>query len=128
MQTPQFTFSTYPFEDDPRPRPPLPSPLPSSVRPLLNCCNPRLADSFRWLKTRAFLRLKHGAIIESDISVASDPAAASLQASRVHEALNGRRLHEISPPQLNGILSRMDPEVESDIVQALSLFLAAKLL
>jgi lipoate-protein ligase A len=30
-QTPQFTFSTYPIEDDPRERPPLPSSLPPSV-------------------------------------------------------------------------------------------------
>lgn len=30
-QTPQFTFSTYPIEDDTRERPPLPSSLPSSV-------------------------------------------------------------------------------------------------
>lgn len=28
MQTPQFTFSTYPTDDDPRPRPPLPAGLP----------------------------------------------------------------------------------------------------
>lgn len=30
-QTPQFTFSTYPIEEDPRERPPLPSSLPTSV-------------------------------------------------------------------------------------------------
>lgn len=34
-QTPQFTFSTFPIEDDPRPRPSLPSSLPSSVSLLL---------------------------------------------------------------------------------------------
>ncbi|OQE25526.1 hypothetical protein PENSTE_c006G09775 [Penicillium steckii] len=75
-QTPQFTFSTYPIEDDPRERPPLPSSLPSS--------------------TRAFLRVKHGAIIESDISVSSDESLASEQASRVHQVLNGQKLHEIT--------------------------------
>ncbi|KAK0705622.1 hypothetical protein B0H67DRAFT_558186 [Lasiosphaeris hirsuta] len=31
-QTPQFTFSTHPTEDDPRPRPPLPETIPSQFR------------------------------------------------------------------------------------------------
>lgn len=31
-QTPQFTFSTFPFEEDPRQRPTLPESLPPSVR------------------------------------------------------------------------------------------------
>ncbi|KAJ5085539.1 hypothetical protein N7532_010310 [Penicillium argentinense] len=75
-QTPQFTFSTYPIEGDPRERPPLPSSLPAS--------------------TRAFLRFKHGAIIESNISVSADEAAASEQATRVHEVINGQKLHEIT--------------------------------
>lgn len=80
------------------------------------------------LKTRVFLRLKHGVVIESQISVSPDPQVASEQASRVHEALNGRRLHELSQSQLNAILSRMDYEVESDIIQSLSTFLGSKLL
>ncbi|KAJ5084396.1 hypothetical protein NUU61_008975 [Penicillium alfredii] len=75
-QTPQFTFSTYPIDEGPRERPPLPISLPSS--------------------TRAFLRLKHGAIIESHISVSSDPSTASEQASRMHQALNGQKLHEFT--------------------------------
>ncbi|KAJ5672324.1 hypothetical protein N7507_001451 [Penicillium longicatenatum] len=75
-QTPQFTFSTYPTEEDPRERPALPSSLPPS--------------------TRAFLRLKYGAIIESNISVSSDASVASDQATRVHEVLNGQKLHEMS--------------------------------
>jgi lipoate-protein ligase A len=75
-QTPRFTFSTYPIEEDPRERPPLPSSLPSS--------------------TRAFLRLQHGAIVESHISVSPNESTASDQASRVHSALNGQKLHEIT--------------------------------
>ncbi|KAJ5477176.1 hypothetical protein N7539_007320 [Penicillium diatomitis] len=75
-QTPQFTFSTYPTEDDPRERPPLPATLPSS--------------------TRVFLRLKHGAIIESNVSLSEDGAVASDQASHMQDILNGQKLHEIT--------------------------------
>ncbi|KAJ5123352.1 hypothetical protein N7448_009449 [Penicillium atrosanguineum] len=85
-QTPQFTFSTHPHEDDPRERPPLPSSLPPS--------------------TRAFLRLKHGAIIESNISVSPDDFTASDQATRVHEVLNGQKLHEISTQRWTEILQQ----------------------
>ncbi|KAJ5670315.1 uncharacterized protein N7477_005678 [Penicillium maclennaniae] len=85
-QTPQFTFSTHPTKDDPRERPPLPSSLPSS--------------------TRAFLRLKHGAIIESTISVSPDVTTASNQAIRVHEVLNGQKLHEISTQRWSEILQQ----------------------
>lgn len=129
-QTPQFTFSTFPFEEDPRPRPPLPSSLPPSVSlalPLwpLSWCHP---TKYSHIKTRAFLRFKHGAIIESQISVSPDPLEASEQSNRVHEALNGRRLHEISPSQLNGILSRMGHGAEGNAIRTLSTFLASKLL
>lgn len=47
-------------------------------------------------QTRVFLRLKHGAIIESNVSISSDVSVASDQASRVHEVLNGQKLHEIT--------------------------------
>lgn len=43
-----------------------------------------------------FLRLKHGAIIESNISLSSDASVASDQASRVRQVLNGQKLHEIT--------------------------------
>jgi lipoate-protein ligase A len=43
-----------------------------------------------------FLRLKHGAIIESNISTSSDALVASDQANRVHQVLNGQKLHEIT--------------------------------
>ncbi|KAE8147281.1 hypothetical protein BDV25DRAFT_142892 [Aspergillus avenaceus] len=102
-QTPQFTFSTHPTEEDPRERPPLPPTLPPS--------------------TRIFLRLKHGAIIESHISTAADASTASEQAARVHEALNGRKLHEITLADWRTILlDRFGAEAED-----ISTFLGGKL-
>ncbi|KAJ5736773.1 uncharacterized protein N7483_001898 [Penicillium malachiteum] len=101
-QTPQFTFSSYSHEEDPRERPALPSSLPSS--------------------TRAFLRLKHGAIIESNISLSSDTCVASDQAKRVHELLNGQKLHELSVERWTGILRQGFDTTEADYghVQALA--------
>ncbi|KAL3472774.1 hypothetical protein BJX99DRAFT_249409 [Aspergillus californicus] len=105
-QTPQFTFSTYPIEEDPRERPTLPASLPSS--------------------TRVFLRLKHGAIVESCISTSNDPLMAAKQASHVHEALNGRNLHELQLLDWTEILlSRLSPGEEPRTVQELSKFVAS---
>ncbi|KAG2418457.1 hypothetical protein HFD88_001558 [Aspergillus terreus] len=105
-QTPQFTFSTYPIEDDPRERPPLPPTLPPS--------------------TRVFLRCKHGAIIESHISISDDPAEASSQASRVHEALNGLHLHAMQQSQWDNILlDRLG--TDASVVHELSSFIGKKL-
>ncbi|KAE8324114.1 hypothetical protein BDV39DRAFT_124686 [Aspergillus sergii] len=107
-QTPQFTFSTYPIEDDPRERPPLPSTLPPA--------------------TRVFLRLKHGAIIESHISASRDASVASEQAARVHEALNGRKLHEITPVQWREVLlDRLGADVEDKALLELAKFIGGKL-
>ncbi|KAB8206692.1 hypothetical protein BDV34DRAFT_76921 [Aspergillus parasiticus] len=107
-QTPQFTFSTYPIEDDPRERPPLPSTLPPA--------------------TRVFLRLKHGAIIESHISASGDASVASEQAARVHEALNGRKLHEITPAQWREVLlGRLGADVENKALLELAKFIGGKL-
>ncbi|KAF3491850.1 lipoyltransferase 1 [Arthroderma uncinatum] len=75
-QCPQFTFSTYPTEEDPRPRP-----------------EPSAAIS---PSTQAFLRVKSGQIIESNISISSDPEIAQHEAKCVHEILHNKRLHEIS--------------------------------
>ncbi|KAL4959330.1 putative lipoate--protein ligase [Aspergillus stella-maris] len=106
-QTPQFTFSTYPIEEDPRERPALPSSLPPS--------------------TRVFLRLKHGAIIESEISMSDDPSLAADQASRVHEALYGRNLHELHSSHWTDILlSRLSTETP-DTARELAKFIAGKL-
>ncbi|OJD11424.1 hypothetical protein AJ78_07807 [Emergomyces pasteurianus Ep9510] len=75
-QSPQFTFSTHPTEEDPRPRPPLPPNLPSS--------------------TRLFLRVKSGAIISSQISTSADTEHADIQSEKIGQALANRKLHEIS--------------------------------
>ncbi|PYH46108.1 putative lipoate--protein ligase [Aspergillus saccharolyticus JOP 1030-1] len=108
-QTPRFIFSTYPVEgEDPRERPPLPASLPPS--------------------TRVFLRLKHGAIVESHISTSSDAAVASEQASRVQETLRDRKLHEIQPDQWVHILStHLGAEEEPATIQGLSDFVTEKL-
>ncbi|KAJ5678694.1 hypothetical protein N7462_006938 [Penicillium macrosclerotiorum] len=105
-QTPQFTFSTYPIEEDPRERPPLPPSLPSS--------------------TRIFLRLKHGTIIESNISISSDLSVASDQARRVHEVLNGQRLHEMTIERWAEMLKQglnTGDGVDSALVQELARYL-----
>ncbi|KAJ5650131.1 uncharacterized protein N7484_003854 [Penicillium longicatenatum] len=102
-QTPQFTFSTYPTEDDPRERPALPSSLPPS--------------------TRAFLRLKYGAIIESNISVSSDAYVASDQATRVHEVLNGQKLHEMSVERWADLLRQGLGPSGVDVAQRLANYL-----
>ncbi|KAL4896470.1 hypothetical protein BDV59DRAFT_107194 [Aspergillus ambiguus] len=105
-QTPQFTFSTHPIEDDPRERPPLPSSLPPS--------------------TRVFLRCKHGAITESHISTSDVSAEASSQANRVHEALIGRNLHEIQHWQwYNILLDRLG--TDSSVLLELSKFIGSRL-
>ncbi|KAL2828716.1 hypothetical protein BDW59DRAFT_159511 [Aspergillus cavernicola] len=104
-QTPQFTFSTYPTEEDPRERPALPASLPPP--------------------TRVFLRLKHGAIIESGISTSDDPSLAAQQTSRMHEALSGRNLHELQLLQWTEILlSRLSTDEEPDTVRELARFVA----
>ncbi|KAL4868814.1 hypothetical protein BDV12DRAFT_169092 [Aspergillus spectabilis] len=107
-QTPQFTFSTHPIEEDPRERSPLPSSLPSS--------------------TRVFLRLKHGAIIESSISTSKDPSIAAEQANRVHESLKGRNLHELQLPQWTEVLlDRLFSDEEPDTARELAKFIASNL-
>ncbi|KAL3463200.1 hypothetical protein BJX64DRAFT_129968 [Aspergillus heterothallicus] len=107
-QTPQFTFSTYPIEEDPRERPTLPSSVPPS--------------------TRVFLRLKHGAIIESSISTSDERTLAAEQASRVHEALSGRNLHELQLQQWTEILvNRLSPDEEAEAARGLARFIASQL-
>ncbi|RAH83344.1 lipoyltransferase and lipoate-protein ligase [Aspergillus japonicus CBS 114.51] len=108
-QTPRFIFSTHPVEgEDPRDRPPLPATLPPS--------------------TRVFLRLKHGAIVESHISTSSDTSMATEQAARLQEALKDRKLHEIQPAHWLQILStHLGTEEEPRAIQELSRFVADKL-
>ncbi|EAW08038.1 putative lipoate--protein ligase [Aspergillus clavatus NRRL 1] len=106
-QTPRFTFSTYPIEEDPRERPALPSSLPPS--------------------TRVFLRLKHGAIVESEISVSSDPTVASEEVHRVHEALSGRNLHELQLGQWEQILRDALRATDATVAHELARFIGGKL-
>ncbi|GCB22249.1 putative lipoate-protein ligase A [Aspergillus awamori] len=107
-QTPQFIFSTYPVEEDPRERPALPSSLPPS--------------------TRVFLRLKHGAILESHISVSSDSSVGSEQAARLQEALKGRKLHEIRPAHWKEVLyEQLGAEEDAATIEELARFVATKL-
>ncbi|KAJ5748124.1 uncharacterized protein N7511_009820 [Penicillium nucicola] len=109
IQTPQFTFSTYPIEEDPRERPSLPPSLPSA--------------------TRAFLRVKHGAVIESHISTSADELTASDQASRIHKLLDGQNLHEITLTRWSEILQEGLGETGQDeaLVTELSRFLGGLL-
>ena len=75
-----------------------------------------------------FLRLKHGAIIESHISTSGDVSVASEQAARVHEALKGRKLHEITPAQWHKILlDRLGADVEDKTLLELAKFIGSKL-
>ncbi|OAL70637.1 hypothetical protein A7D00_4965 [Trichophyton violaceum] len=74
-QCPQFTFSTHPTEEDPRPRPEI---------------SPALSPS-----TKAFFRVKSGLIIESHISTSPDPDTAQYEAKCVHKILHNKPLHEI---------------------------------
>ncbi|PWY76229.1 lipoyltransferase and lipoate-protein ligase [Aspergillus heteromorphus CBS 117.55] len=108
-QTPQFIFSTHPVdEEDPRERPALPASLPPS--------------------TRVFLRLKHGAIIESHISTSSDSEVASEQAVRLHETLKERKLHELTPPQWKEVLhAQLGAEEDSHAIEELARFITTKL-
>lgn len=109
-QTPRFTFSTYPIEEDPRERPPLPSSLPST--------------------TRAFLRLQHGAIVESQVSVSPDESLASDQSNRVHAFLNGEKLHQLTFSRWSEILKQGLGEtdgVDDALVKELARFLSGHL-
>ncbi|KKK15592.1 hypothetical protein P175DRAFT_0461891 [Aspergillus ochraceoroseus IBT 24754] len=107
-QTPRFTFSTYPTEEDPRERPALPASLPSS--------------------TRVFLRLKHGAIVESHISTSDDPLIAPEQASRIHGALDGRNLHELRLGDWTQLLTeRLSTDEDAGTIEELARFIAGKL-
>ncbi|OJD27360.1 hypothetical protein ACJ73_01244 [Blastomyces percursus] len=104
-QSPQFTFSTHPTEDDPRPRPPLPSNLPSS--------------------TRVFLRVKSGAIISCQISTSTHTEEANIQSEKIHQVLANRSLHEIS--DWAGLLAGSGAFDSQEVIQNVSNWLASKL-
>jgi hypothetical protein len=66
------------------------------------------------LQTRIFLCVKRGSIVESHISVSPDPDSAREQASRMHEVLNARKLHELSLPDWRGALDRLHDDDNDD--------------
>ncbi|KAK7748182.1 hypothetical protein SLS53_001437 [Cytospora paraplurivora] len=68
-QTPQFTFSTHPSEDDPRERPPLPAGLPEDFR--------------------ATIAVRHGQIVEADLSGFD---GGSLQGQNLHTITDWRQV------------------------------------
>jgi lipoate-protein ligase A len=85
-------------------------------------------------QTRVFLRLKHGAIIDSRISTSADPAEAEAQAVRVRETLHGRQLHEMSSQDwkaaLQGLLlddTKGISDSDSVLVGDLTEFISRKL-
>ena len=74
--------------------------------------------------------MKHGAIIESNISVSPDASTALDQAARVHEVLNGQKLHEISTQRWSEILQQglCGPDGTNDtVVTELSQYLGGLL-
>lgn len=72
-QTPQFTFSTHPTEDDPRPRPPLPDDLPPDFR--------------------AAMTVRHGQITE----VSGQDLPASLESAYLHQITDWRTKVDSEP-------------------------------
>ncbi|KAI1653640.1 hypothetical protein F4813DRAFT_246705 [Daldinia decipiens] len=72
-QTPQFTFSTHPTEDDPRPRPSLPDDLPPDFR--------------------AAMTVRHGQITE----VSGQDLAASLESAYLHQITDWRSKVDSEP-------------------------------
>ncbi|KAH8697161.1 hypothetical protein BGW36DRAFT_378087 [Talaromyces proteolyticus] len=81
LQTPEFTFSTFPTEADPRPRPPLPHSLPRT--------------------TSVFIRAKKGGILEAQISTSSDETIRVEQETRSQEYLCHKLLHEMDRQSWN---------------------------
>ncbi|MCJ1346317.1 Biotin/lipoate A/B protein ligase [Peltigera leucophlebia] len=73
-QTPQFTVSSHPFENDDRERPPLPKELPSSAR--------------------VFLTVRSGKILQSNVSISSDPRDVA-EAEKFDSIIEGKMVHEI---------------------------------
>lgn len=66
--------------------------------------------------------------MESHISMSPDSSVASEQAVRAHEALKGRRLHEIQPTQWEEVLyEQLGAEEEAGTVEELARFIATKL-
>ncbi|KAI9697040.1 MAG: Biotin/lipoate A/B protein ligase [Candelina mexicana] len=74
-QTPQFTFSSHPVEEDQRIKPNLPTEVPAS--------------------TRVILKARSANITESQISLSADATLAEKEAASIAQILSHRKLHEI---------------------------------
>ncbi|MCJ1258889.1 Biotin/lipoate A/B protein ligase [Lignoscripta atroalba] len=75
-QTPQFTLSTYPIEEDERPRPSLPPGIPASAR--------------------AYVKARSGIITSTQLSFSANQATASTEARKFDDLLKGRSIHQIA--------------------------------
>ncbi|CRG85342.1 lipoate-protein ligase A [Talaromyces islandicus] len=112
LQTPEFTFSTFPTDADPRERPPLPSSLPHS--------------------TRVSIRAKKGSIVEASISTSSDGYIVQEQESQSQQLLDGKNLHEMDRQAWNGVLQTVVSiddgllEPTEQVIEALTDFVCHK--
>jgi lipoate-protein ligase A len=79
------------------------------------------------LQTRIFLRVKHGAIIASHISVSPDSESAQIQANHVHETLKDRRLHEISMLDWTAALCPLGTAEDDPVIKEVAEFIGTKL-
>ncbi|KAK3370815.1 hypothetical protein B0T24DRAFT_300420 [Lasiosphaeria ovina] len=96
-QTPQFTFSSHPTDDDPRPRPALPSNLPPSLRIHLTVRHGEI-------QTAAVSGLRYITLSSADESTAHDAALST--------SLAGQRLHDIG--DWRAVLERAAPVSAAD--------------
>ncbi|KAL8719625.1 MAG: hypothetical protein Q9225_003399 [Loekoesia sp. 1 TL-2023] len=97
-QTPQFTLSTHPCEEDDRVRPPLPGWFPPSAI----------------LQARVYLKIKSGVIISSKISISEPTALASSEEREFDRVLNGKRVIDID--SFSDLLGKVSlPGLQDDI-------------
>ncbi|KAI9801406.1 MAG: hypothetical protein M1825_003385 [Sarcosagium campestre] len=101
LQTPQFSFSTYSHDEDPRQRPTLPVDLPHS--------------------TRVFLVVRSGKVVSSKVSVSDDDRDANTEAVDIKAALQDRSLHDVD--DFESLLQGLPCFEGSDSVVALARFL-----
>ncbi|KAK0705973.1 hypothetical protein B0T26DRAFT_814647 [Lasiosphaeria miniovina] len=96
-QTPQFTLSSHPTDDDPRPRPALPPNLPPNLRIHLTVRHGEI-------QTAAVSGLRYVALSRADESAAHDAALST--------SLAGQRLHDIR--DWHAVLERAAPVSAAD--------------
>ncbi|KAL6714835.1 hypothetical protein ACLMJK_007095 [Lecanora helva] len=92
-QTPQFTLSSHPTEDDDRHRPPLPEYFPVSAR--------------------VYLKVKSGQIVESNVSISPNQDDALDEARMFSDALKGKFIRDFV--DFNQILNQADHDMQSEV-------------